>query len=241
MPEARSVAARLLPSLAAVVGIVATAYLGSWQLDRAAYKTALQDRLDLAARQPPVHLPAQPVFAESIGYQHVEAQGEFRPDLTIFLDNRVHDGVVGYEVVTPLRLAPDLYVLVNRGWVQAPRTRDKLPDVSTPGGVVQVEGTALPPSKRYLELSAQTVAGSVWQNLSIDRYAAQYKLRLQPVVIQQHNDLGDHLVRDWGRPDTGVDKHRAYALQWFVMSAAILAIYIGFHVRRKAKKADGEA
>ncbi len=63
--------------------------------------------------------------------------------------------------------------------------------------------------------------------------SAAYHVDLQPVLVQQHNDLGDGLVRDWSRPDTGVDVHRAYALQWFAMSAAIIIIYFLLNVRRK--------
>jgi surfeit locus 1 family protein len=224
---------RLFPALAAVTGVLATAYLGNWQLERAAYKLDLQQRMDLAQRGAPLRLPPEPAAADALVYRRIEAQGEFQPALTILLDNRVHEGVVGYEVVTPLRLTPgDRHVLVKRGWVKAPRTRQELPQFPTPAGTVRVEGIALPPSTRYLELSPQTVSGPVWQNLDLERYAAAYGVQLQPLLLQQSNDSGDGLVRAWRRPDTGVDKHRAYALQWFVMSALIAVLYLGFHVRR---------
>ncbi|HEU5282957.1 MAG TPA: SURF1 family protein, partial [Burkholderiales bacterium] len=107
---------RPLVALAAAGGVIVTAWLGNWQLDRAAEKLALQQRMDLAQHQPALHLPSEPVAADTLLYQRVEARGEFRPELTILLDNRVHEGVVGYEVITPLRLAhSDLHVLVNRG------------------------------------------------------------------------------------------------------------------------------
>lgn len=223
---------RLLLALAAAGGVIVTAWLGNWQLDRAAEKLALQQRMDLAQHQPALHLPSEPVAADTLLYLRVEARGEFRRELTILLDNRVHEGVVGYEVITPLRLAQsDLHVLVNRGWVKAPRTRQELPAVITPAGQVRVEGIALPPSKRYLELSSRTVSGAVWQNLDLKRFAAAYNTALQPIVLQQRNDAGDGLLRTWRRPDAGVDTHRAYALQWFAMSVLIALAYVGLHVR----------
>ena len=227
--------ARFAPTLAAVGGVLLTAYLGSWQLDRAAYKQSLQAQAELADRQPPVHMPAEPVTAGTLDYRRVEAEGTFRPEATIFLDNRVHQGQVGYEVLTPLQVGATTYVLVKRGWVKAAAARDALPAVETPGGQVRVEGLALPPSHRYVELSPQTVSGNVWQNLSLERYAQQYGLTLQPVVIQQSNDLPDGLVRAWRRPDTGVDTHRAYALQWLAMSLSIAILYLVLHVRRRSK------
>ena len=122
---------------------------------------------------------------------------------------------------------------MDRGWVKAPVQRSELPAVTTPAGSVRVEGFGLPPPRRFFELSDQTVSGRVWQNLPFERYRQIYRVELQPVLLQQHNDLGDGLVRAWSRPDTGVDVHRAYALQWFAMSAAIALIYMLLNVRRK--------
>lgn len=225
---------RILPTLAAVGGVILTAYLGSWQLDRAAYKLAMQERQDAAERAPMVSVPARPIDADGLMYRRVEAVGQFVPEATILLDNRVHDGVVGYEVVAPLRLRQStLHVLVNRGWIAAPPLRTQLPEVPTPAGEVVVQGLALPPDTRYFELSGQTVSGTVWQNLKFDHYQQRFGLALQPLLLQQHNDLQDGLLRAWKRPDTGVDTHRAYALQWFVMSAVIAIIYLVLHVRRK--------
>ena len=159
----------------------------------------------------------------------------------MFLDNKVRDGKVGYEVVTPVRLGESqLHVLVDRGWVKAPPTRSELPSVTTPSGPVRVEGIALPPPSRFVELSEQTVTGRVWQNLRFDRYGEAYGVDLQPVLIQQHNDMGDGLVRVWSRPDTGVDVHRGYALQWFTMSGAIAILYIVLNVRRKKQTLDAD-
>lgn len=225
---------RIVPTAAAVLGVVLTAYLGNWQLQRAAYKSEMQARIDLAARAPALRIPAQPAKGETFWYRRAEGTGRFVPEATILLDNRVRGGIVGYEVMTPLRLQGSaLHVLVNRGWVKAAQSRAQLPQIPTPAGEVSVEGMALPPVARFVELSDRVETGPVWQNLKFEQYAQRFGLALQPLVLQQHNDLGDGLSRDWQRPDAGVDKHRAYALQWFVMSAVIAIIYLAIHVRRK--------
>ena len=77
------------------------------------------------------------------------------------------------------------------------------------------------PSKRYLELSTQVTEGNVWQNLTLERYRAAVSIPLQPVVIQQENEVDDGLKREWSAPDLGIDKHYGYAFQWFAMAAAI--------------------
>jgi surfeit locus 1 family protein len=225
---------RVLPTLLALGGAVLTAWLGDWQLNRAAYKAELQQRLDQAAHQPPVHLTAEPIAAADLAFFRVRASGEFLTEATILLDNRVRQGQVGYEVVTPLKLTGgELAVLVNRGWVKAPPTRDERPEVRTQPGTVVLEGIALPPPGPAFRLSAAPESGPVWQRLSLERAQARTRLPLQPVILQQSNDTGDGLARDWPRPQTGIDTHRAYALQWFTMCGVILLLYVVLNVRKQ--------
>jgi surfeit locus 1 family protein len=234
MPLRISFRPRVASTLLALTGVVSTAWLGDWQLNRAAHKAELQQRFDLAMRQPPIRISADELRTGDIIFFRVEADGEFMPERTILLDNRVRNGVVGYEVVTPLKLAGGTrHLLVNRGWVKAPPTRDQLPAIDTPHGEVKVEGTALPPPGRVFALSAAPESGSVWQHLSLERVRDQFKLDPQPLVLQQDNDTGDGLLRNWPRPDAGVGMHRAYAMQWFVMSGVILLLYVVLNVRKQ--------
>ena len=227
----------LIPTLAAVLGVLTTALLGNWQLDRAAEKAQLQLRIEQASRQGPIHLGAAPVNASDLVYYQVEASGGFKPDATVYIDNRLHSGVPGYDVVTPLQIGSgSRYVLVNRGWIPAGASRSQLPDVGTPTGPVAVKGVALPGDQRVFELSSKVQAGRLWQHVTVERYRTAFPLDLQPIVIQQQNDLGDGLLREWRRPDAGIDRHYAYALQWFSLCAAIIALYVVLNVNRAAEQ-----
>ena len=222
----------LVPTLAAALGVLATALLGNWQLNRAAEKLQLQQRIEQAGRQPAVRLGAERIDPTGVHYAPVEASGEFKSDGTIYVDNRVREGVAGYEIVTPLRLDGSArYVLVDRGWVRSGVDRTQLPEVATPAERVAVEGIAVPGEPRVFELSSEVQAGRVWQNITVERYRKAFGLDLQPIVIHQRNDLGDGLAHAWIRPDLGIDRHRAYALQWFCMSFAIVVLYVILNVK----------
>ena len=67
---------RLLPTLAAIAGITITVMLGNWQLGRAAQKTALQQRIESAARQPPVQLTATTAQADQLAYYPAQVEGD---------------------------------------------------------------------------------------------------------------------------------------------------------------------
>lgn len=223
-----------LPGVAALAAIALTVSLGNWQSRRAEEKLALGRELDNAASHAVLALPPAPVDAHNYEFRRVGVHGEYSAKRTILLDNRVLHGTVGYQVLTPLRIAGgDMYVLVNRGWVAAGLRRDVLPQVSTPAGIVSVEGIATVPSSHFFELDAKTVEGSVWQNLVLGRYAKWSGFRLQPIVLQQTSAASDGLVRDWGRPDTGVNMHRGYEFQWYALSIAILITYVALSFKRQ--------
>jgi surfeit locus 1 family protein len=207
--------------------------LGNWQSRRAEEKLARGQELDAAARRAALVLPPEPVDARAYAYSRVSAHGEYSGRHTILLDNKVLRGVAGYQVLTPLKIAGgERFVLVNRGWVAAGVRRDILPQIQTPSGTETVEGVAVVPGSHMLELDAKTEEGMVWQNLVLARYEKWSGLKLQPVVLQQTSQAADGLVRVWDRPDTGADKHRGYAFQWYALAVAILVLYVTLSFKR---------
>jgi len=224
---------RLWSTLAAGAGIAITVALGFWQLGRAEQKRSLIALEQSAASQPPVHIGATPVEADSLENRKVEAKGRFEPRGLVLLDNRLRQGQPGYEVVMPLELAPgDRYVLVNRGWVRAPGDRAQLPAIVTPAGEVDVEGLAVVPGRRFFELSQQPPQGSVWQNLTIERYRERMPYPIQPVMIRQSNELADGLDRQWPTVERSIGMNSSYAVQWFGMALVIALIYL-YHAFRR--------
>jgi surfeit locus 1 family protein len=207
MPAGYSFRPRAWALAAAALGCTAFILLGNWQTRRADEKRALGAQA-----------------------QSVSVTGTFLPRYSVMLDNKLRQGRPGYEVVTPLRLADsDLHVLVNRGWVQAPPTRDVLPEVRTPAGEVRIEGVALEHLPRLLNVDPNE-KGRVRQSLQLPAFAAETGLRLEPRIIEQHSPIDDGLLREWPRPGMGVEKNESYALQWysFAVLAVILALVFSF-------------
>jgi len=194
---------------AAALACAAGIALGNWQSRRADEKRALAARLE-----------------------RVAVVGEFVPRYTVYLDNKVRRGKAGYEVVTPLKLRGSAeHVLVDRGWVEAGRTRDLLPEVPTPPGELRIEGLALEHLPRSLPLRERGLR--VRQNLSVPAYAEETGLRLQPRVIEQHSGAPDGLARDWPPHEAGAEKNEAYAFQWYSLAALAAVLGLVFSFRRK--------
>ena len=229
-----------LPTLAAAIVIALTAAAGNWQLDRAHKKEGLQQSYDRGVSDAPIRLTAVQVSMEDLRLRRVEVEGEFVPSGQVLLDNKTRNGEAGYEVVMPLKVGrSSMHVLINRGWIAAGPERARLPVIKTPAGRVKVTGMADVPG-RFLELAKVDDSLPVWQNLTIARYVARSGLQVQPVVVQQQNDLGDGLSRLWERPDFGIARHYGYAVQWFSLCGLIIFLYVFFHVKSSRSKKNQE-
>jgi surfeit locus 1 family protein len=209
MPRGYSFRPRLWALALAAAACAAGIALGNWQSRRADEKRALAEHL-----------------------QRIVVAGEFLPERTVLLDNKLRGGRAGYEVVAPLRLAEGIHVLVNRGWVAAPPRREQLPQVVTPPGRLRIEGVVLSRLPRTLNLGGPA-KGPVRQSVELNEFAAESGLTLQAFVIQQHSDTGDGLARDWPPPDAGIEKHQAYSFQWYSLAALALVLGVVFSFRRK--------
>lgn len=238
--SSRKVRRVLWPLLAAVLLTALFVAAGCWQVRRAHYKDAIQHQMDSFSNAPLMAVPTTPGEAARLEFHRLQATGTWISDKTIFIDNKVRESVVGYEVVTPLQLEGSrLSILVNRGWVAAPRSRSELPAIPATVGRVTLEGIARVPSKRFIELSDQRVVGQVWQNLTLERFRDWSGLPLQPVLLYQTGGVSDGLVRVTSAPEAtglGADRHRGYAFLWFSLAALTVTIagilffkYFGHH------------
>jgi len=217
----------------AISACAATVSLGNWQTRRAEEKRGLAERFERAGRAAPAAVPAVPAPGEALAFKRLAATGEFVPQFTVLLDNKVYRGRAGYFVVTPLRLSGSaLHVLVNRGWIPAGVRREELPDVRTPAGEVSIEGYGMAHAPRVLAAGSGRPEGRVWQGLALDEFAQWSGLALQPVFLEQHSATGDGLVRDWPAPDFGIDKHTSYATQWYLIAALSIAIFLTLSIER---------
>jgi surfeit locus 1 family protein len=223
----------------ALAAVAATVSLGQWQQGRAEYKTALAEQYEARGAEPAILLPPEKVDPAALEFRHVLARGEFLKDRGFLLDNQVFKGVAGYHVITPLRIdGSAVAVLVDRGWVAAGRSRSDPPAVRTDPGIRSVEGIAAVPNSRFVELREETRDGPFRQNIVLDRLERELGIPLQPIVIRQTSASDDELVREWALPDVGVDKHRAYALQWYCFAALAVVLYVVLNLKRVPTDAD---
>ena len=212
--------------------------LGLWQLERADWKQALVDTNEGRSRLSPIALRPGAEISDVAQYRRVFARGYYDMEHQLLLDNKTYQGHAGYHVLTPLRLAEsDAVVLVNRGWVPLGKSRAELPELPGTDGEVLVDAMVqLPPTKLF-RLADVDEANAAWpkvvQQVEMGKLEQLLGVTLEPLTLLLDKDDAFGFIRDWKAVyGVTVDKHRAYAVQWFTLAVVLLLIYISVNSKR---------
>lgn len=209
--------------------------LGFWQLQRAEDKAVLAAAWEQRQSEPPVALEQlwdEPV--ESLSYRPVTVSGTFSQDRYFLLDNRIHEGRFGYEVLDVVQLADgDRSVLVNRGWIAGDGARLELPVVPLVSGRVELSGHLyVAPGAPYMLAEQQLEEGwpKVLQALEMQKVLTALgetaNGQMFPYSVRIAAGQPGALTVDWQVVNVSPEKHQAYAAQWFTMAAVLLLFYL---------------
>ncbi|WP_082659316.1 SURF1 family protein [Aureimonas sp. AU40] len=235
-----------------VVGFAALGILialGTWQLERKAWKEAMLASID--AR---IHQPARPVAdvlaaqnaGEPIDYVPVMVRGTFEHSgERYFLATR--EGEAGWHVFTPLRLdGSDRWIFVNRGFVPYAMKDPASRSAGNPAGPVEITGLArsAPAEKPGSFLPDNDPKQNVffWRNIAdMAQGLALPADRVLPFFV----DAGPGAAAG-GLPIGGVtvmdlpNDHLQYAITWFSLALA-LAVMLGLFVKHLVQRRRGAA
>ena len=235
-----------LPSVLVLLLFPCLIALGFWQLERA------EEKRELLAAHQAQQLAAPISIAElerqsNPAYQRVQLQGFFDARHTLLLDNRTRDGKVGVEVLQPFYdQASGLWLLLNRGWFPRGRSRDQLPEIPALPETLSVAGRSYVYSDKVFTLAEDDLSQPSWplrvQRVDMARLGQLLGIELAPFEVRAEPgeplETGAQMVRDWTGSMMTPDRHRAYALQWFAMAAAlvILLVLAAWRQRRQSDR-----
>lgn len=222
-----------------IVSVAVFARLGVWQLSRAAEKQALHARYS-AGQQSVVELTLESAPTVS-RYQRVSARGRYDGSHQILLDNMPSVmGQPGYRVVTPFAIAPDAWILVDRGWYPPGKTRARLPDVAVSSSPRTITGQmdALPKAGVRMGNGAPSKE-QTWPRVmhfpEAATLAAALERNVLPGLVLLDPGQPDGYERVWrARAQTSMDpqQHYGYAVQWFAFAVVALVLYVVLGLRR---------
>ena len=209
----------LVPGLTTLAMLVVLCGLGTWQVQRLAWKTGILAQVDAAEARPAVPLPADPA-----PFLKVRVDGRFRGDLAALYAAEVHDlrdgPVMGGQLIVPLERAGADTILVDRGWVPQGR-RDPIPD-----GAMSVEGFVHPAEQPGLFAARDDPVARHFYTMDPPAIGAALGLQVAPFVLvamgptppQGYPDPAQHLPRP-------PNNHLEYAITWYGLAVVLLVIF----------------
>lgn len=225
------------PTAITVLAVVLCTGLGIWQLYRMEWKAGIIETIEARIGQDPVALPMVIDDPEAWDYTPVIVSGVFRHDQETYLQAQSRNGNFGYQIITPLERPDGTTVLINRGWVPFDMRE---PDTRAPEsfieGPVTINGLVRLPW--YQTWIAQNFVldndpvKKIFFEGALPEMAAAHQIDVLPVFV----DADDTPTPgEW--PKGGqtvlelVDNHLVYAIQWFALAIAGLAIFVIYHRR----------
>jgi surfeit locus 1 family protein len=107
-------------ALAGIALFIVFIALGTWQVERRAWKLQVMERVSQRLNMPPIALPPATswpaINAATHEYQPVQLQGQWLYDKTVLTQATTELGA-GFWVVTPLQTDDNYQVLINRGFI----------------------------------------------------------------------------------------------------------------------------
>lgn len=245
----RSRLALTLLVIAFASAFLAFSALGTWQVQRRAWKLDLIERVGQRLHAPAVALPAPDewpgVDATRHEYLPVRLEGRWLPDKTL-LTQAVTELGAGSWVMTPLQQADGTQVLVNRGFVPQGRTPQPAPTDANEPQVVLGLMRLSEPAGGFLR--ANDPASGRWHSRDVAAMSQALGLmRAAPFFVDAGIPATANTrsadappepaaLPEGGWPRAGMtvvrfhNSHLVYALTWFGLALMVAAAAV--HVAR---------
>jgi surfeit locus 1 family protein len=165
----------------------------------------------------------------------VSVAGEYRHDLAFAMGTAGIDGEVGARLVTPMALPDGELLLVERGWLPAALLPPHTPRAIQPQAIVPVAGRLKDQRgvRQGLFTPDNRPAERRWYWYDLPNLTKILGAPVVPfVLILQTRDTGAELPRPLPASLDLPNNHLGYAVTWYGLAAALVAVYVAYGLRR---------
>jgi len=216
--------------------------LGFWQLNRGFEKQSIIKRIEenktsTILSEEKLQYPIE----KKDEYQKIKLKGVLINEKQFLLDNQILNHQIGYRVLSPFKLQnKDKLILVNRGWIPAENSREKLPTLTPIQEEIEITGMIKLPPNKIFRLKKTDEDKNRWprriQQLDLNEISKDLNKAIFPIIIllDENNHFG--FIREWeihqGLPP---EKHFAYAGQWFTLTLTFLILCTILTIKNRKK------
>ncbi len=221
-------------TVAALTGFAILAGLGTWQINRLAWKQSVIANIQTRIAMPAVPLPVGDALdPDAWQYRRVAVRGRFLHEHEMHVLAHTQRGNVGYDLITPLQREDGGYVLVNRGWVpQAKKQQSSRPQSLDPG-VVVIEGIAQKGWAQAFFVPDNNPVQNLWFFGDIPAMAANAGISAPRIFVEAAPYPDPTKLPLGGQTRLDIpNNHLQYAITWYSLAAILAVFYILIYRRR---------
>ena len=233
-----------------LLGLALLIFLGTWQAQRYISKKAFEEARDAQIDLPILEHPSGSEIANgAVDFRRIRISGHWDRERGFLIKHRVYRGKPGFWVVSPLFISTQedpepLALLVNRGWVPFTEGEERaetlllaLPEGEvTLTGLIHVLEYVVPDRSLREALDSEAFTTGILAMDSYDTEAMNQALAApgfeRPLVLTIGESSTptdtypvasfDHITEPYLTSET----HFGYALTWYVLALALIAIWV---------------
>lgn len=233
----------ILPGVATLIALAILIGLGTWQLQRKAWKESLIQQIESRAYGAPGTILPEADWAtwraDQDEFRKVQVSGTFLHALeapVYGLAPGAQQGapLQGYYIITPLKLPTGATVMVNRGFVPTELKDPAKRPQAQPEGEVTITGLVRAPEARNAFTPKDDPSRNLWFARDPHAIAEAYRLeRVAPFLID-----ADATPNPGGWPRGGQtqltlpNNHLQYAVTWFGIALTLIGVFGAFAWKR---------
>ena len=208
--------------------------LSAWQVSRLLWKNEIIAKLDAEYAKTPQNYiynfnALNKLGREETPIRYGQVKGEFNHAQTMLFGPKPHEGEMGYHVLTPLNMVGGS-VLVHRGWISKENKKSLDNDISLAS--TEIIGMMRRPQWNSFTPN-NSPENDVWSKLDIEEIAGVHKIaNIAPVILYAETKTNEKIIpqiEKWYPRN----KHLYYAIFWFTMALALLAVIVKYQRQQK--------
>lgn len=248
--RSRSTFMKAVLALAGIALFISFISLGTWQVQRRAWKLDLTERVNERVHSQPVAVPAQPAWPsvqpDTHEYLAVQAQGQWMEGRSV-LTQAVTELGAGFWLLTPLQMADGTQLLVNRGYIPAEQRKAFADRIAAAPKEPAGESVTVVGLLRFTEpkggfMRENAPAEDRWHSRDVQAIAQAKGLAQVAPFFMDQGVPGQAATATWPRPGLTViqftNTHAVYALTWYGLALMVLgaAWLVVRYEKRKASR-----
>ncbi len=192
--------------------------LGTWQIIRLNWKNNLILEIESSLKNPPVELTQ----SNKENYLKIKTSGSVDFEKQIYLYNLSDSGTPGFEVINPILIDGDNYLL-NRGWIPFEKKNTQEINILDQNNIV---GTLRIQGKKNIFKPDNDIKKNYWFSLNRQDVSKFTGKKFSKYIIYLDGNY------QYPRPKKITanisNNHKKYAMTWFSLAISILLLYLYF-------------